>query len=261
MSEQNWRTEVEAVDYFTHAKKAAQLTERRPVTRASDLVGPGIGATTIRITDYRDLLATFNGYYSSEPGAFDAPNSSESFVGHVISDAVLGGRQVFTGLTSGNVYSRSFTRSPTDPETIGWDVWQGGRIPATIDGYAISYTTVGTTAAEALVGPLGTSIGPTDVFEVAEAGLLVRKQGVYTGHIRVGSNSTGIVGDISFLRPAGSTSVRVEYAGVDLSGSVLIPFTVWAFDGEQGFSVRVRQTVATADFWWQYQCTRLGDAI
>jgi len=124
MSNQNWRTDIDAGDYFGQQKKTLAMADRRPVIRrAADLVGPGIGANTVRITDYNNLLATFNGFYSSASGADNAPNADENFVGYVVSDAEFGGRQVFTGLTSGATYSRLFNRSLADPELIGWSAW------------------------------------------------------------------------------------------------------------------------------------------
>src|SRR6478752_2320563 len=95
-NERNWREDTNAETYFGHQQKQVNLADRRPVIRtASDLVGPGIDSNTVRITDYNDLLATFNGYYSSLAGAASAPNATEDFVGVVISDSALGGRQEF----------------------------------------------------------------------------------------------------------------------------------------------------------------------
>lgn len=121
---QNWRQETDADVYFQHQKKQGALADRRPVIRrASDLVGPGINTYAIRIDDFNNLLATFNGFYSALLGALNAPNSTENFVGYVASDAELGGVQVFTGVTSGSTYTRIFNRSPADPELIGWTAW------------------------------------------------------------------------------------------------------------------------------------------
>lgn len=73
---QNWREEINAADYFGHQKKKQEIENRRPVIRrASDLVGPGIGASAVRITDFNDILATYNGYYSARAGAYSAPNT------------------------------------------------------------------------------------------------------------------------------------------------------------------------------------------
>lgn len=262
MGDENWREEVTAEDYFLHAKKSAQLADRRPVVRtASDLVGPGIGATSVRITDFNNLLATFNGYFSSLPGAVAAPNATEAFIGYVISDGVIGGQQVFTGLTSGVIYTRTFTRSPTDPEALGWSDWGGSRIPATVEASTVNPTTVGSTAAEPLVGPSGASVGEAGVFEIASYGLRIRKQGVYTGMIEVGCATGGVVGDVTVQRPAGSTPTSVTYPGVNLSATFILPFTVWTTNDESGITVTARPSAGVMDLWWRYQCTRTGDAV
>lgn len=121
---QNWRTEVNSEDYFRHQKKQLQIADRRPVIRrASDLVGPGIAATCVRITDYNDLLATYNGFFSSAPDAANAPTGDDPYVGTVASDAELGGIQTFTNLTTEDRYQRVFRRNPTDAATIYWGVW------------------------------------------------------------------------------------------------------------------------------------------
>ena len=262
MSEQNWRTEVTAEDHFIHTKKAAQLADRRPVFRTStDLVGPGIGAAAVRITNFNAPIATFNGYFSSLAGAIAAPNATEAFIGYVISDAVLGGQQVFTGLTSGVVYTRSFTRSPTDPEALGWTNWGGARIPATVEASTVNPTTVGSSGLEPLNGPSGVSIGETGVFEIADYGLRIRKQGVYTGVIEVGCATAGITGEVVVQRPAGSTPRAVTYLGVNLSTTFVLPFTVWTTNDEAGITVAARPSAGTTDLWWRYQCTRTGDAV
>jgi hypothetical protein len=122
---QNWRTEVDAGDYFGHQQKKLAMADRRPVIRkASDLVGPGIGATAVRLTNFNDLLATYNGYYSADVGASSAPNITDAFVGFVSSDAELGGVQQFTSLADGKLWQRVFTRNPSDSSAIYWGSWK-----------------------------------------------------------------------------------------------------------------------------------------
>lgn len=124
MNDQNWRTETNAGDYFAHQKKQVQLENRRPVIRrASDLVGPGIAATAVRLTDFNDLLGTYDGFFSAASGALNAPNG-EGLVGTVVGDSELGGVQTFTGLTTAVTYQRIFTRNPGDAETIYWGTWE-----------------------------------------------------------------------------------------------------------------------------------------
>jgi hypothetical protein len=128
---QNWRTEIDAQDYFGHQQKKLQIADRRPVIRkASDLVGPGIGALAVRVTNFNDLLATYNGYYSAAVGALSAPNDTDTFVGATVSDAELGGIQTFTSLTTGVIYQRVFTRNPADASAVYWGDWQTVFTPA-----------------------------------------------------------------------------------------------------------------------------------
>ena len=124
MGDQNWRTSTNSADYFGQQKKQLNVADRRPVIRrASDLVGPGIAATAVQITDFNDLLATYNGFFSSEAGALNAPSGFQAFVGTVVSDAEIGGRQTFTGVDTEEVYQRVFRRNPGDSATIYWGDW------------------------------------------------------------------------------------------------------------------------------------------
>jgi hypothetical protein len=124
MTEQNWRTETDATDYFGHQKKKVQVSDRRPVIRKpSDLVGPGIAANAIRITDFNDHLATFDGFFAAAVGALNAPNG-EALVGFVSSDIELGGVQTFIGLTTGQTFQRVFNRNPSDAATLYWGDWE-----------------------------------------------------------------------------------------------------------------------------------------
>lgn len=121
---QNWRIETDAQDYFGHQKKQNILADRRPVNRqAADFVGPGIGISAVRITDFNNLLALCNGYFSSAIGAANAPNAIHPFIGFVIMDDELGGEQVFRSLTSGTQYYRLVLRNPGDPSSLSFGAW------------------------------------------------------------------------------------------------------------------------------------------
>ena len=116
--------------YLNERQKKLDLSDRRPVPpRASDLVGPGIAPTAVRITNFSDLLATFNGFFaykfvsSSASTAAGAPNTSHSFVGLVVSDAELGGLQQFSSLGNSARYQRTFLRNPSDASVIYWGSW------------------------------------------------------------------------------------------------------------------------------------------
>jgi len=124
MTQQNWRTETNATDYLTNQKKQLVVADRRPVIRrASDLVGPGIASGAIRITDFADPLALFNGFFSALHTALDRPPVEQSYVGYVSSDLELGGVQMFFGLSDGLCYTRVFNRGMFDPDDITWSAW------------------------------------------------------------------------------------------------------------------------------------------
>lgn len=134
MSE-SWRVPIDAGDYFGHRQKKLDLADRRPVPRkAADIVGPGIDSGAVRVTNWNDLLALFNGYYSSLRGALNAPTTTEDFIGYTSMDEVLGGVQTLTSLTNDSRYSRTFYRNPADPESITFGAWKldyDGRLPDT----------------------------------------------------------------------------------------------------------------------------------
>lgn len=268
-NEDDWRITTNGGDYLLHQQKKVALADRRPVIRnAGDLVGPGIGAGAVRIDDYNDLLATFNGYYSSVPGAANAPDwfldevDREAFVGQVISDAELGGRQVFTGLSTGTQYTRTFNRSPVDPEALGWTSWSGSRIPATADGYDAVLTAAASGWDTVLVPPTLYTIGP-DVYERSDAGITIRQQGVYTGSIRVGSQTAVATTSVLVSRPIGDATLPIGHPGVTLSpAGFFVPFTVWCTDDQQGVGVRVLQSSgSTHQCWWTITVARIGDAV
>lgn len=129
MSDQaNWRTDVNSSDYFGQQKKTLAVADRRPVIRKpSDLVGPGIAATAVRITDFNDLLATYNGFFSAQGDAANRPSSvvdTDELVGYVVSDGDFGGEQVFTRLSDGSEFRRRFIRAPYAPESITFFPWR-----------------------------------------------------------------------------------------------------------------------------------------
>lgn len=263
----DWRIPVDAPIFFGNQKKREEIDRRRPsIRQASDLVGPGIGAGAVRLDDYNNLLATFNGYYASEPGALNAPTPTEAFIGQVVSDATLGGIQTFTGLVSGTEYSRTFTRSPTDPESLGWGPWTGQRILPSATTYTGSITQVVYQQTSILTPPPVNMIGEAGVYEVEAAGVRLRKQGVYTGNVHVGTTyGVGAMANVTVQLPVGATTTYVTYPSQPLGPGLTIPFTVVAADGNQGISVAIYHSLGSAGvavpFYYWFQCTRLGDAV
>lgn len=138
----DWRIEINAEDYFGHKQKKLEVADRRPVIRkSSDLagMGPGFNATCVPITDFNDLIALYDGYYSATlayNGPFpdgtgpDVNKDPRSYVGIVVSDGEIGGYQQFTHVPddlitskAGRTYRREFRRAESDPDYIDWGPW------------------------------------------------------------------------------------------------------------------------------------------
>ena len=260
----DWRIETDGLDYFRHQKKTLEVADRRPVIRkGSDLVGPGIGASAVRLDDYNDLLATFDGYFSSSPGAANAPNDTEAFVGHVISDSEFGGLQVFTGLTSRSEFRRTFARSPVDPEAIAWSLWtDDNRVPPTATTISERDTTVPPNAVYLIASPDIEVTGGGFVYERTTAGINIRRPGVYTGSVQVGDRVGGVTATrLSLFYPKGSETAQSIHLTVPLAQTFHIPFTAVAADAEQSFAVAIQHASGgNRDIWWRFMCTRVGDA-
>ncbi len=68
----DWRANTEGDDWFRTQEKAQIHAERRPqIHRASDLLGPGLGAFAMTLDDWNAEAAMFNGLWV----ATDAANS------------------------------------------------------------------------------------------------------------------------------------------------------------------------------------------
>jgi hypothetical protein len=264
MSGEDWRIATDADAYLTHQQKEVNLASRRPVPRkGSDLgLGPGLGANSVRVDDFSDLLATFNGYYSAPPGAGNAPNETESFVGYTISDAELGGRQVLTSLETGRDYTRTFVRSPIDPEALSWTPWRSTPlVKPSAQGYAENDTSVLTATAALLKPPTLVTLGDPGYFSVVDNTIRVHQPGVYTGSIQIGDRVGSTVVTLAAYRPNGDATTGLVQLSVQLAPTVHIPFTCWASDGEQGFYVTIQHAeAAPRDLWWRFSCTRVGEA-
>jgi hypothetical protein len=129
---QNWRTRVTAQDHFGQQKRISEIEQRRPAPRnGRDLgLGPGIGSSAVVVTNWNDLLAQFDVYYSSAPAHFGAPIDTVGFVGITYHDSTYGGTQQVTGLVSGNHYRRVFRRNPSDARSVSFAAWEWTNKPA-----------------------------------------------------------------------------------------------------------------------------------
>lgn len=193
----NWRTEVDAEDYFGHQKKKLDIADRRPlIRRASDLVGPGIGPHARPLTNFNDILATFNGYYASEQGAENTPPGAGPFVGSVVSDSSNGGTQTFTDLDSGIEHRRIFRRNPSDPSRVEWSFWDT-EATSSIRRYPSSSNTkvtsvLGATLQQLFLPTTSAYSGAPGVFSFPASGyqISVLLPGTYTGFVTVKAGAT-----------------------------------------------------------------------
>lgn len=270
MGSDSSRPETDAVDYFGNQKKKLDLADRRPVIRkASDLVGPGIGASAVRLTDFNDVLGTFNGYFSAAPDAANAPNDTGEFVGFVTMDSEYGGRQVFTDMEDGSDYTRIFRRAPADPETLTWGVWRRrwGATPTAVGALGWAYTSVPSGASTLLSAPAITTNGAGDLYSTGYGSggtaLDIQEQGVYTGHVTV-YGPAGISVQLTVNVPSLPSATPIDHLAGALNGPLRIPFVA--------VNVSLVPTTLTVEAfhlagstqnigWNDIQITRVGDAI
>ncbi len=239
----NWPTPTDAGEYFRQEQKKTALEQRRPIfRRASDLVGPGIGASAVRVTDWGNTLATFNGYYASNPGAVGAPTSGEPFVGYTVMDDEIGGTQALTGMTSGREYTRTFRRNPADPEFITWGAWVPApdKIAATMESSGTLATSVASGVATEIKMPSLSRVGESNPYQVSGTRLNITEPGVYTGHLLLSDNVA--LASMAVTRPglAGlTTTTRTNYT---LGGLKFFPLNFATTATNQYVSVEVVQS-------------------
>lgn len=217
---EDWRIGTTAEDYFRAQQKRVAIEQRRPVIRkASDLVGPGIGSEAVVVTDYNDPLATFNGYFSSAPGALYAPNSTDPFIGSTFMDATLGGVQSLTSLVTSIEYTRAFVRNPSDESSISFSVWRSPEIvPATAFSKRIGGA-VGTTESDSGVTvacnlPTLDFIGDPSTYARSTTVLTIKRPGVYSGRLRWQMQENIYVNAVSVEYPNGDAQTFDAYYSV-----------------------------------------------
>lgn len=265
---QDWRIQTGADDYIRQQNKQAAVENRRPVIRrSSDLVGPGIGSEAVVITDYNDVLATFNGYYSSVPGALYAPNEDDSFVGFVVMDATLGGVQTFTSLVSGNEYQRVFLRSPSDEDSITFGLWTTAE---TVPASAFSVpgplnpglTDLETGESTRCNLPDLKFIGQEDTYARSTDALNILRPGVYNGYIWFRTLEDSTVGIVQVEFPNGAEQTFDTLFDISGGHGVMLPLSFYT-TVKTGF-VRVsalQDAVSTQQAQLsRLHLTRIGDA-
>jgi hypothetical protein len=271
---QNWRQEIDASDYFGTQKKVLEGVQRRPVRDPSSLVGPGIAKSATRITDFNDALATYDGYYSALSTAAHAPTSTENFVGHVVMDDVLGGVQVFTGMTTHKEYTRVFRRLAGDAQTIDWS--SGWTFPSSAVvspsaagelGDVVSVPAYGTLTF--LNPPSLSTIGDASTYVLVAAGagtangVRIAKTGIYTGYVSI--SGTGTNTHISFRHPspyaAYFESLWLNQNLQNLS-PLVVPFTFFTTETTRLVQVMLQNQTGTAfNASMGIHITRIGDAV
>lgn len=266
----DWRIDVTAVDYLTGQNKKVATEERRPTIRkASDLVGPGIASTAVRITDFNDLLATFNGYYSAAAGADYAPNTTDSFIGSVIADDLLGGVQTFTSLETGVQYDRTFLRSPGDEASIAWGLWR-----SPVDALPTVYSETALVASSQTVSdlPTGTTNGfvmsmpkltvtDPDTFAPSTHLLGISRPGIYSGYLWARTTEDFTLTNVQVQFPNGAAQTTDVMQNVPGLAGIQIPLNFYASNGLGSVRVSAKQvTGSTKHFEFKrLHLTRLGD--
>jgi hypothetical protein len=265
------RTEIDASDYFGNQKKAAAMTQRRPaISGPSDLVGPGIAASATRITNFNDTLATYNGYYSALSTALHAPTTAENFIGTVVMDSLLGGVQVFTGMTSRIEYTRPFRRLAGDPLTIDWSApWRTiERIQPAAAGELRTNTTVGGYGGAALLPPTLNTIGDASAFVPdssggAGTGVRIARQGAYTGFVSIYSGAPNT--NVSVRIPSQYTAYYEflwTYVNLGNVTPLVVPFTFFTTATTQAIQVVLtNQTGTSFTASMGLNINRTGDAV
>lgn len=146
----DWRTQITGEDWMRSQEKRLLHEERRPQVRAaSDILGPGIAPYCIRLEDWNADETLFNGFWYSEPGAFNSPNNTRYWIGTSLT--IEGGWGIqrvseYFGTTTDvlwprPVYTRKFwTASPDAPRS--WSLWrlEDGTPPGIISDYGGSST-------------------------------------------------------------------------------------------------------------------------
>lgn len=269
--EQNWTIETNAEDYLKTQKKKAEVADRRPVIRKpSDLVGPGIAAEAISLADFRNELALFNGSFSAAPGALDAPNSTDPFVGTVIGDPILGGLQSFTSLTTGDEYKRTFSRAPFDPLAIDWGIWRRtiNPLPTTTTRFEGDFIDVPTDTLIPVPFPLLAGVREEEFYLLGsiEQGspFSVLKSGIYTGSFQIRATQNFQLTLHLVLPNLGGSSSTTMGTEFPQRQGLVVPFTfIHTAEGSARLEISAyhieasTQRVRIDDF----RITRLCDAV
>lgn len=77
-----WRIAQDGPDWMREIEKRILHEERRPSVRtASDILGPGISPFSVFIQDWNAPETAFNGFFHTEPGSINSPDSTKYWMG------------------------------------------------------------------------------------------------------------------------------------------------------------------------------------
>jgi hypothetical protein len=80
----NWAIDIDASDWMRSLEKRVLHEERRPSVRsAADLLGPGFAPYAVLTADWNSEEAARQGFWWSEVGALNSPDSAKSWIGCV----------------------------------------------------------------------------------------------------------------------------------------------------------------------------------
>jgi hypothetical protein len=79
---QDWPIAQTFVDVQRQQQKRTRHEERRPqISKASDLLGPGLAPTAVMLVDWNAPETLFNGIFYSDPGSLNSPDGTLAWMG------------------------------------------------------------------------------------------------------------------------------------------------------------------------------------
>lgn len=127
MSARNWPIPTSASDFFQQSDKRMMHQERRPAVRtASDILGPGAGPFSVVTLDWNSDECVFTGSFYSEPGAANAPDGVNWWIGNTFGTPDGFGFQVvwdFQGVTDPPVQKRRRFSTPSGGGPRTYSLW------------------------------------------------------------------------------------------------------------------------------------------
>lgn len=209
-STQNWSIPTDARQHFQQTEKRLGWEERRPrITKASDIMGPGLGPYATTLDDLDGETAAFNGMWFIPVGTPGSPDSVKNLIGYTVADPLNGGMQYASTFEGADApfdhYCRGFeyavtggTRFYSAWETIGGAapppaaVVQAGSVDilSVVDGVgtaAVTFTTPFVAAPSVVATPSSTANASINVRAHVSG---VTTTGFTMRHIQSGGSAT-----------------------------------------------------------------------